>query len=365
MKKYLLMLTMVAGLLGIPATTLVAQTPTIPPTPSPSTVPVVDLTFGTSLQGRAIIGTRFGNGPRKLFIVSNTHGGPEANTYQLALALLEHFRQNPQQVPADVSLYIIPTVNPDGLAIGTRFNSRSVDLNRNMDTNFDACPENNWNQTVEGAYGIVSDTGGAFVESELESQLVRDLVLDASAVVWVHSDGGDVFPAFCEHGPSIALAQAYAKASGYRYDRYWGNYMITGGMHDWAGALGIASITPELSTGELPDFDENLRAVQAVMERSEELLPLVTTTVEATTGITMPTLLWRYWRAHGGTDFFGLPISPVVEYQGRPTVFFAEQHLSLVPDGTDRMQPALRGEGGLALWQAYLLDQQSTSYQVR
>ncbi len=365
MKKYLLILGVVAGLLCIPATTLVAQTPTTVSTASPVAVPIVDLTFGTSLQGRAITGTRFGSGPRKLFIVSNTHGGPEANTYQLAMALLEHFRQRPNEVPADVSLYIIPTVNPDGLAIGTRFNSRSVDLNRNMDTNFDACPENDWNQTVEGAYGIVSDTGGAFVESELESQLVRDLVLDASAVVWLHSDGGDVFPAFCEHAASIALAQVYAEASGYRYDRYWSNYMITGGMHDWAGALGIASITPELSTGELPDFEQNLRAVQGVMVRSTELLPLVTTTVEATTSITMPTLLWRYWRAHGGPEVFGLPISPVVEYQGRQTVFFGDQHLSLVPAGADRMQPVARTEGGQTLWQEYLLDQRSTSYQLR
>ncbi|HYF64525.1 MAG TPA: M14 family metallopeptidase [Herpetosiphonaceae bacterium] len=327
--------------------------------------PIVELTFGTSAEGRPITGTRIGDGPRKLFIVANTHGGPEANTYQLALALQQYFREHPGEVPAAVSLYIIPTVNPDGLSINTRFNSRSVDLNRNMDTNFDACPENDWNQTVEGAYGYVSDTGGAFVESEVESQLVRDLVLDAAGVVWLHSSGGDVFPAFCEHAPSIALAQAYAAASGYRYDRYWGQYNITGGMHDWAGALGIASITPELATGTEPEVEANLAAVQAILADHKRLLPLQPSTVEGNTGVQMPTLLWRYWRAHGGPEWYGPPISPVVNIDGRETVYFETQHLILTPEGADALQPVRTGEGGRALWNEYLLDSRLASYQLR
>lgn len=111
-----------------------------------------------------------------------------------------------------------------------------------------------WNIRVQGAYGIESDTGGPYVESEPESRLIRDFLLDAAGVIFYHTSGGDVFPAFCEHAPSIALAKEYAIATGYRYDRFWPNYMITGGMHDWAGSLGIAAITPELFDGINPDF---------------------------------------------------------------------------------------------------------------
>jgi predicted deacylase len=215
----------------------------------------------------------FGDGPRKLVIVGATHGGPEANTYRLALELIDHLRAKPELVPSDVRLAIIPAINPDGLALGWRFDAFGVDLNRNMNTNLDACPENDWSQRVFGARGIVSDTGGSYPDSQHEVRLLRAFLFDASAVIFLHSNAGLVFPSFCEHAPSIALAEAYAAGAGYRYSRFWENYMITGGMHDWAASLGLAAITPELLTGDLSEFAENLGGLQAVLERSVELLP--------------------------------------------------------------------------------------------
>ncbi|HEU5088575.1 MAG TPA: M14 family metallopeptidase, partial [Roseiflexaceae bacterium] len=191
---------------------------------------MVDIEIGRSGQDRSITAVRIGNGPRKLVLVGATHGYPERNTYQLAEQLAEYFRAHPDEVPASVRLYIVPLINPDGLALQTRFNAAGIDLNRNMNTNFDACDDNDWNITVQGARGIVSDTGGPYPDSEPETRVIRDFLLDASAVVFFHSDGGDVFPAACEHAPSIRLAEVYAQQSGYRYDRYWQNYLITGGM---------------------------------------------------------------------------------------------------------------------------------------
>src|SRR6266545_680817 len=160
---------------------------------------MADLTLGRSGDGRPITALKIGDGPRKFALVGDTHGGPEANTFQLATMLADYFRAHPAEVPASVRLYIIPTLNPDGLAGGTRFNGRGVDLNRNMNTNTDTCPENDWNIHVQGAYGVESDTGGPYAESEPESRLIRDFLLDASGVIFYHSLGGDVFPAFREH----------------------------------------------------------------------------------------------------------------------------------------------------------------------
>jgi predicted deacylase len=275
---------------------------------APAAQTIAEIVVGYSAQGRPITALRVGDGPRKLVLVGGTHGFPEANTYQLSLQLADYFRANPQAVPPQVRLYIIPALNPDGLALGTRFNARGVDLNRNMNTGLDACPENDWSVTVQGAYGIVSDTGGAYADSEVESRLIRGFLLDASAVIFFHSNAGSVFPAYCEHGPSLALAQTFAAGAGYSYTRYWEAYTITGGMHDWAGSLGIAAIIPELLTGNLPEFEQNLSGTLAVLAQPEELLPPLADVVEG--GFAVPAPIWRYWRAHGGVERFGPPLGP-------------------------------------------------------
>jgi predicted deacylase len=301
--------------------------------PGTATPSITELTLGTSGTGRPITAVKIGDGSHKLVLVGDAHGGPEANTFQLAQQLADHFRANPDDVPPSVRLYVIPTLNPDGLALGSRFNANGVDLNRNMNTNLDACQENDWNIHVQGAYGIESDTGGPYVESELESRLIRDFLLDAAGVIFYHTSGGDVFPAFCEHAPSIALAKVYARATGYRYDRYWPNYMITGGMHDWAGSLGIAAITPELFDGTNPDFEQNLDGVRAVLAQAKELLPLPENHEKH--GFLIPALIWRFWRAHGGVERFGFPLAPAVRSGTITRQVFERAILEIHPEQAD------------------------------
>ena len=269
--------------------------------------PIVDLTLGASTQGRPITAVRVGTGPGKLVLVGDTHGAPEANTHQLVVELIDYFRAHPGEVPADLSFYLIPTLNPDGLALDWRFNARQVDLNRNMDTSVDGCIDNDWRPVVEGAYGVISVTGGQYPESEIESRLIRDFLLDANGVIFFHSNAGVVFPA-CKHPASEQLGRVYADAAGYEFIPVWDRYAITGGMHDWAGGLGIAAVTPELITGDQPEFEQNLRGVQAILREAQGLLPEIGT--RDIGGVPVQPVIWRAWRAWGAERLWGKPIAP-------------------------------------------------------
>lgn len=298
-------------------------------TPAP---PVVDFTLGASVQGRPITGLRIGNGPRKLVLIGSVHGGPERNTFQLVTELVDHFRANPQDVPPGVRLYLIPSFNPDGLALGIRQNANGVDLNRNMDTSADPCPENDWNRTVEGAYGIVSETGGPYSESEIESRLVRDFLLDADGVIFFHTSGGVVFPA-CASPASDKLGQVFAAGAGYEFVPKWDLYNITGGMHDWAGGFGIAAITPELATADQPETEANLAGTKAVLKAADQLFPAPQPRTEG--NVAVQPIIWRAWKAWGGARIFGLPIGPATQTRDGWTQPFERAVLRYNPAKSD------------------------------
>lgn len=318
---------LLSGVLLLGALPAAAQSPPVPP--------VRDFVIGYSAQGRPITAVQVGTGSRKLVVVGNTHGAPEANTYNLTLQLIDYFRANPATVPPDVRLYLIPTVNPDGIALGWRFDAFGVDLNRNMNTNLDPCAENDWSPTVFGAYGLIADTGGAFPDSQLESRIMRNFLLDAAGAIFIHSNAGLVFPAFCEHAPSIQMAQIYATAANYEYRRYWDAYFITGGTHDWAGSLGIAAIIPELISATDPEYDQNLAGVLAVMEAAEQVLPLPQDQI--VNGYPVPAAIWRYWRSHGGAAVFGEPLEAPRETPNGIQQTFARARLELRPQLADTL----------------------------
>ena len=310
---------------------------------------VSEVTLGVSTQGRSITALRIGGGPRKLVLVGAVHGGPERNTFELATELATHFRANPSDVPPGISLYIIPTLNPDGLALDVRQNGNGVDLNRNMDTSADSCPGNDWNHEVEGAYGIISDTGGPYSDSEIESRLIRDFLLDANGVIFFHTSGGVVFPA-CDHAPSNELGRVFAAGSGYEFIQTWDLYNITGGMHDWAGGLGIAAITPELVTADQPETTENLAGVRAVMQQAETLLPLPQAHVEG--GVEVQPIIWRAWKAWGAERIFGLPLGHAVPsadgwtqiferavFEYKPALSHTTGVVQIVPLGRELFEP--------------------------
>ena len=203
--------------------------------------------LGRSAQGRAIRLVRVGDphAARRVLVVGVIHGNEPAGA-----AVIRALRAGP--VPAGVQLWLIPSLNPDGQAAGTRQNARGVDLNRNFP---DA-----WR-----AQGRPFDTyySGPRPLSEPESRLAARLIrrLRPSATVWYHQalalvDRGTADP---------ALARRYGRLSGLPVRRLgflpgvatrWQNHLLPR-----AGAFVV-----ELPGGPLraADVRRHARAVRAV-----------------------------------------------------------------------------------------------------
>ncbi|HJR44087.1 MAG TPA: M14 family metallopeptidase [Actinomycetota bacterium] len=85
------------------------------------------LTIGRSIENRRILAVERGDfdNHRKVLVVGCIHGNECAGR-----AIVRRLREMP--APDDLDLWLIPDLNPDGSAAGTRQNGRGVDLNRNF-----------------------------------------------------------------------------------------------------------------------------------------------------------------------------------------------------------------------------------------
>jgi murein peptide amidase A len=85
------------------------------------------LTIGQSVRGRPIVATVSGdpNAADRFLVIGCVHGNEPAGT-RVARRLLASGRSG------KAALWIVPSLNPDGVAAGTRGNAHGVDLNRNF-----------------------------------------------------------------------------------------------------------------------------------------------------------------------------------------------------------------------------------------
>lgn len=224
--------------------------------------------LGNSWEGRPIVGHWFGNGHHKVVLVGNIHGGTEKNTNQLALEMIDYYERHLDEIPSDVTLWIIPTANPDGLANGTRRNAHGVDLNRNSVNDGDSCTENDWASDTYATEGIIVGGGGPYAFSETETQLLRDFLEDAQVAIFYHSQAGMIFVTSCrDHPSSRELALRLSEATGYPFaEEGWVSYPVTGAMVDYLAYRGVAAVEVELTDKVGTELEKNLNGVGVVME---------------------------------------------------------------------------------------------------
>ncbi len=79
--------------------------------------------IGTSANGRPIMAMRYGDGPRTVLVVGQTHGDEEGGLRVL-------LRARSLSLPEGITLWVVPTMNPDGLVLDTRFLANGADPNR-------------------------------------------------------------------------------------------------------------------------------------------------------------------------------------------------------------------------------------------
>ncbi len=223
------------------------------------------LVYGSSVENRPLVAYRFGSGPIARALIGGIHGGYEWNTTSLMSKTLEHLAADPHLIPPDLTLYVIPLVNPDGAAAGAdrvegRMNANGVDLNRNWDYR--------WQPTA--THGSWPVSAGAHPFSEPETAALRDFILDRDieAAIFYHSAAAVVFSgAGQDTSETVALSRFIAAATGYRYaPEGVPGQVTTGNAIDWLSQQGIAAAEVELSTHEALDWEQNLRGILAFLD---------------------------------------------------------------------------------------------------
>lgn len=81
-----------------------------------------------SVNGLPLYRIEWGHGPLKIFMWSQMHGN-ESTTTKALFDLLMYLNTRPA-LSTQISLRVLPMVNPDGAALYTRNNANDVDLNR-------------------------------------------------------------------------------------------------------------------------------------------------------------------------------------------------------------------------------------------
>ena len=229
--------------------------------PAPVRSEARTVTIGKSAEGRPIVLHLFGKSKDVTFIFAGIHGD-EPTSRRVAERLIAYLKATPSAWHGR-SVAVMPAVNPDGLARGTRQNARGVDCNRNF-------PARNWSASRPGSRYY----GGPSPLSEPETRAVAAVVecYKPRRIISIHSISGD---RHCNNydGPGEALARAMAEGNGYPPKASIG-YPTPGSFGSWAGVdKGTPTVTLELPCDRPASavWSGNLKALLAAIRRSDNL----------------------------------------------------------------------------------------------
>jgi predicted deacylase len=222
--------------------------------------------IGYSTEGRPLPLYTFGKGDHERMIVAGIHGGDEWNTVTLANQLIRYVDQNPEVVPDNTTLYVLPNFNPDGEARAHnkygRLNDNGVDLNRNFPVNW----QEDWDRS--GCWNSLSTSGGTGPASEVETQALINFIdtHNIEALISYHSAALGVFPGGLPwEADSIRLAGSIAAVSSYPFPPIDTGCTYSGTLADYAVSKGIAAVDLELTNHFDPDFDQNLDILNVLL----------------------------------------------------------------------------------------------------
>jgi protein MpaA len=182
--------------------------------------------LGRSWQGRPIEAVEVGNpAGMRVLVVGCVHGDEPAG---IAVA-----RALERLSPRDLDLWIVPDLNPDGVAADTRHNAHGVDLNRNFPWRW---------RRMDGAY-----ESGPRPLSEREARIAHSLILrlHPRLSVWFHQHLDMVWAS----GGDRHLLKAFARVSGIPYHPM---PELAGSAISWQNRTlrGTTAFAAELPAGE-------------------------------------------------------------------------------------------------------------------
>ncbi len=151
--------------------------------------------LGRSVEGRAIVAVETGDptAARRALVVGCIHGN-ECAGVAVARELIR------AASPHGVDLWVVPNLNPDGAAAGTRGNAHGVDLNRNFP----------WRWLALGGLYF----SGPRPLSEPESRLALRLIgrVRPSVTIWFHQH----LDVVDDSTGSVAIERRFARVAGMR-----------------------------------------------------------------------------------------------------------------------------------------------------
>ena len=199
------------------------------------------IVLGRSADGRPIRAVEVGDpGGTRVLVVGCVHGNEPAG-----IAVAQRLERSS---PRAIDLWIVPVLNPDGLAARTRGNAHGVDLNRNFPWR--------WRPLT----GVYASGGRALSEPEARIAYRLILRLRPHVSVWFHQHLDLIWAS----GGDRAIERRFARLAGLPYHPL---PPLRGSAISWQNhALpGTTAFAAELPAGE-PDDAATARYVRAVLD---------------------------------------------------------------------------------------------------